>query len=606
VPSWRLLAGLSVACLLAVIALVAIAYETAQTPDLNNLRLPTATVYEYSDGTPFYMSGQDRVVIPASQIPPVAAHAVVAIENPTFYTDAGISPRGTLRALVNDSKGGSLQGGSTITQQFVKNAYLTDAQSLSRKLSEIFIAAKITRSYSKTEILTGYFNTVYFGRGAYGLDAAAETYFGIPARQVASPAQAAYLAALVNAPAVLSQPDPADQAALRQRWTTVLNDMVKYHYLTARARAAARWPRVLPFTYGADEDADGVNESAMAEVADSYLDELHAENPRVPSSATAEQGGDVIVTTFTRAAMTAAVRAVDDGLYNQLNPGAEDQAAADKDVQVGVATVNAGNGELLGFYPGRSDYNNATMAQVDPGSLMEAFAQVAPSSSSGDSLWTLMGKVGLTADLIANPAELVEPVFQLKVDPRLALGIAPESPARMADAFSVFANGGTYHNLAMVRSVTVQGKQAWTYKPAGSTVLDEAGTPASSVTSQSAVMPADRPGTIGGDDTAWYAGYQGDTVTTVGLWDQSINAKDQTVEHSLAGLGGFPAQDSFEWAESIWNADMKTISPPNPDPANAAGSLSTGIRPQTAKQTVPASRKLSRKLPVTCRGGSGI
>jgi hypothetical protein len=214
---------------------------------------------------------------------------------------------------------------------------------------------------------------------------------------------------------------------------------------------------------------------------------------------------------------------------------------------------------------------------------MEAFAQVAPSSSGGDSLWTLMGKVGLTADLIANPAELVEPVFQLKVDPRLALGISPESPARMADAFSIFANGGTYHNLAMVRSVTVQGKQVWTYRPAGSTVLDEAGPPASSVTSQSAVVPTDMPGTIGGDDTAWYAGYQGDTVTTVGLWDQGINAKDQTIEHSLAGLGGLPAQDSFKWAESIWNADMKTISSPNPgsadsaDSPDSAESLSTGI-----------------------------
>jgi membrane peptidoglycan carboxypeptidase len=590
VPSWRLAAGLSAVSLLAVIAAVVVVYELVKTPDVNDLSLPTATVYEYSNGTPFYTAGlQDRVVIPASAITPIMAHAVVAIENPTFYTDEGISPRGILRALVNDVRGNPLQGGSTITQQFVKNAYLTDAQTVTRKLSEIFIAVKITRSYSKTQILDDYFNTVYFGRGSYGLQAAAETYFGISARQITSPGQAAYLAALVNAPTILSQPDAADQLLLRQRWNLVLNDMVKYHYLTAAERAAVRWPAVLPLSDGVVEDANGVNESAMAEVADDYLDGLHAQNPQIPDSATADAGGDVIVTTFTRAAMTDAVRAVRDQLYDRLGDG---RSPVDRGVQVGLATVDASNGELLGFYPGDSDYDNATQAQIEPGSTMGEFAKVAifsqPPRSGVSPLWTLMSRVGLTRNLIADPAELPEPLSSLKDDPDLALGIAPESPARIAAAYSIFANGGIYHDLAMISSVSVDGRSVWNYTPTSSSVLPEffaksfgesfatPGTPGTpgSAEPETFLSSSGTPGVIGGDDSAWFTGFSGDIVTSVGLWDQATNAKHQLVRLSLAGLGEVGADDSFMWPTTIWKADMATLSPvvrlsPIPQPTAA-------------------------------------
>lgn len=395
--------------------------------------------------------------VTGSQIPSVMAHAVVAIENPTFYTDEGISPRGILRALVNDVRGNPLQGGSTITQQFVKNAYLTDAQTMSRKLSEIFIAVKITYTYSKSEILDDYFNTVHFGRGSYGIQAAAETYFGVSARQISSPAQAAYLAALVNAPTVLSQIDPADQALLRQRWNLVLNDMVKAGYLTSIQRGGVRWPAALPPSGTIVQDGNGVNDSAMAQVADDYLDQVHATDPQVPDSATAEAGGDVIVTTFTQADMTAAVRAVRDQLYDRLKTW----SAVNRGVQVGLATVDAGNGELLGFYPGTSDFDNATQAQIEPGSQMGLFDKISVfdrADGSGDSMWSLMAETGLTRNLIADPAELPEPLPKLKTDPDLALGIAPESPVRIADAFTIFINGGVYRDLAMIRSVTVEGR----------------------------------------------------------------------------------------------------------------------------------------------------
>lgn len=585
VPSWRLVTGLLAACFLALVTVVLVIYALVKMPDLNDLALPTATVYEYSDGTPFYAAGLvDRVIIPPGQIPAVVAHAVVAIENPTFYTDEGVAPRGIIRALVNDVEGGALQGGSTITQQFVKNAYLTQAQTFGRKFSEMFLAVKITQSYSKTQILDDYFNTVYFGRGSYGLQAAAETYFGVPAATITSPGQAAYLAALVNEPTVLSQADPASQALLRGRWNLVLNDMVKYGYLTARLRAAVRWPAALPPGGAITLDENGVDESAMAQVADDYLDQLHAADPQVPDSATAEAGGDVIVTTFTRAAMTAAVRAVRDQLYDRLRPGDRGQAAVDRGVQVGLATVNASNGEVLGFYPGRSDFDNATQAQIEPGSQMGAFAEIALFTRSpqrdASPLWGLMGKIGLTRNLIADPAELPEPLRKLKKDPELALGIAPESPVRMADAYSIFTDGGVYHDLDILRSVTVSGRPVWSYSPtAGTTVLPkglagvlgkvvaiklgaaDAGGAAFVSPAASPVATSGVPGIIGGDESAWFTGFVGPIVTAVGLWDQTVNARHVVVQRALGGLGGVAADQTDAWPAAIWDADMTAVGP---------------------------------------------
>jgi membrane peptidoglycan carboxypeptidase len=550
VPSWWLVTGLFAAFLLALVTLVIVVYALVKMPDLNDLSLPTATVYEYSDGTPFYTDGLvDRVIISADQIPPVVAHAVVAIENPTFFTDEGIA----------------LQGGSTITQQFVKNAYLTQAQTFGRKFSEMVLAVKITQAYSKAQILDDYFNTAYFGRGSYGLQAAAETYFGVSAQAITSPGQAAYLAALVNEPTVLSQSDPADQALLRGRWNSVLNDMVTYGYLTSSERATVRWPAALPPSGAIALDKNGVDESAMAQVADDYLDQVHAADPQVPDAATAEAGGDVIVSTFTRAAMTAAVRAVRDQLYDRLRPGDRSQAAADRGVQVGVATVDSRTGELLGFYPGLSDDNNATQAQIEPGSQMEAFAQVALFARSdkpdASPLWGLMGKIGLTRNLIAYPAELPEPLAKLKKDPELALGIAPESPARIAAAYAIFTDGGVFHDLAMIRSVAVDGHRVWSYTPTSTTLLPPA--IAGTLGKMVGLKPsyAGTRGTIGDDDSAWFTGYVGPIVTAVGLWDQTINARHILVKQTLNGLGGVTADRTDVWPAAIWNADMAAISP---------------------------------------------
>ncbi len=236
----------------------------------------------------------------------------------------------------------------------MKNAYLTDQQTPLRKLSEIFIAVKITRAYSKRQILADYLNTVYFGRGSYGADAAAQAYFGVPVSAITDPARAAYLAALVNEPTVLSSTGPATQAGYGSGGVWSLDDMVKAGTLTRAARSAVHWPAVRPLGSGTMFlDGNGVNDSAMAQVAGGYLDELHRQDPAVPDATTANAGGGVIVTTFSQAGMIAAVQAVPDGrLLARLDPS---RRAIDRGVQAGLATVATRTGELLAFYPGGSD-----------------------------------------------------------------------------------------------------------------------------------------------------------------------------------------------------------------------------------------------------------
>ena len=617
IPSRRLVLTTLLGSTLSFLGLVAVVYAMVRTPDLSNLRLPTASVYEYSDGTPFAIVGrQDRVSVPINQISPEMQHAIVAIENPTFYTDSGISPRGIVRAFVNDVEGNPLQGGSTITQQFVKNAYLTDQQSMSRKLTEIFKAVKITQVYSKPQILDYYLNTVYFGRGSYGVQAAAETYFGVQASQITDPGRAAYLAALVNEPSVLELNTPSAQAQLKLRWNLVLDDMVKSGYLTAKQRAAVRWPTALEPGGEVQYDAEGVNVTALVNSTNDYLDSLHARNPAVPDSTTIEEGGYNIVTTFNHGAMVDAVKAVNSNVYGKLGPGSVPSLSTGAGVHVGLATVDAATGELLAFYPGDSAYNDATQAQIEPGSQMAVFNEAAQfgdspllekaaaggavnflqsqsQSRSGieaEALWSLMGKVGLTQNLIADPAELPEPLNKLEQDPELSIGIAPESPARMASAFAIFTNGGAYRPLAMALSVTDNGSRLWTYTPTPTQVFTSAQSKANAqviraqqgatatATTSSFLSPdaaTGFTGTIGGDVTAWYSGYDANIVTSVAVWNETqsgTGTKAHVTQHSLAGLDGVPSANSAQWPTNVWSAYTTAVtSGPSPTLKPAPG-----------------------------------
>ena len=159
-------------------------YQAISIPKANDAFQAQTTFVYYQDGKRelgTYYEDQNRESIPLGQMPQSMQDAVVAAENQSFWTDKGIDPKGILRALFSNARGNDRQGASTITQQYVKILYLTSEQSYKRKIREAIVSLKIQQQLDKEEVLEGYLNTIYFGRGAYGIQAASKAFFDHPA-----------------------------------------------------------------------------------------------------------------------------------------------------------------------------------------------------------------------------------------------------------------------------------------------------------------------------------------------------------------------------------------------------------------------------------------
>ncbi len=189
------------------VALLTLAASACNLPSLKEERsqapsLPQTSFLYAADGSLITSlhAGEDRIVVPSSKIPTIVRNAVVAVEDRRFYDHKGIDMKAVLRAAYIDATRGEIvEGGSTITQQYVKLAFVGDEQTLSRKIKEAYLAWQLEKKLSKDQILTRYLNTIYFGNGAYGIQAAAQTYFDRPATDLTLP-QAALLAGLIRAP----------------------------------------------------------------------------------------------------------------------------------------------------------------------------------------------------------------------------------------------------------------------------------------------------------------------------------------------------------------------------------------------------------------------
>ena len=222
--------------------------------DFQTPTLPQRSTILAADGSVIATTWDDnlhgnRVVVPWNQIASTMPEAIVSIEDQRFYQHGGIDLKGTLRALVNDSSGGSLQGGSSIAQQYVKNVLEVEAgedaaaqqaaiaDTLSRKITELKYAIAVEQQMSKQELLDRYLNIVYFGNNAYGVEAAAERYFSTTSAKLTVP-QAAMLAAIVNSP-TMYDPFAHPQEAMARR-NIVIADMASpsLHYITAKQAAA--------------------------------------------------------------------------------------------------------------------------------------------------------------------------------------------------------------------------------------------------------------------------------------------------------------------------------------------------------------------------------
>ncbi|MFD0552115.1 transglycosylase domain-containing protein [Streptomyces rectiviolaceus] len=367
-PSWRQGLGSLTLVLTALTCLFALVYASVDIPDENAAAQREANVYYWADGTQMVSTGEvNRQNVRLSEIPDAVENAVIAAENDTFYSDSGVSPKGLARAAVNMVRGQETQGGSTITQQYVKNTYLSQDQTVTRKVKEFVIALKVDRKKSKREILQGYLNTSWFGRGAYGIEAAAHAYYGIPARQL-NPSQGAALAALLKG---AEQYDPsvsrANHRRAEARWEWILDRQVKSGLMKADVRAEFT---TFPEPHKESRTTSlGGQTGYLVDVANKYVKQHTGLTDKDLA-----RGGYKIHTTFEKDKVRRLKGAVERAIDSGIDPK---KRAADKGVQVGAASVRPADGAIVALYGGadatKHFTNNADTSGVPVGSAFKPF-----------------------------------------------------------------------------------------------------------------------------------------------------------------------------------------------------------------------------------------
>jgi membrane peptidoglycan carboxypeptidase len=331
--------------------------STTTIPDaLASANYQNTTVY-YSDGKTVIgtIGTTNRQDLTYAQIPMPLQNAVVAAEDKNFWTEGGISPTGILRAALHDLTDPSdKNGGSTITQEFVRGYYdgVGSQQTASRKIKEIFIAQKLASTKSKPWIMTNFLNLIYLGENSYGVEAAAQTYFGKPVSEL-TVSQDALLAGLIQAPS--TYPLPANRPALVSRWKYVVQQMVLDKYISATTASTLTFPKLNTDSGTSASTGASVN-AASADPWAPYLlevvyNELTATGPGADNiqPQELETGGLKIVTTISYSMEKEMYAAVDANIAAiKATPGAKYPSY----IRIGAELQNPNNGEILAMYPG--------------------------------------------------------------------------------------------------------------------------------------------------------------------------------------------------------------------------------------------------------------
>ncbi|MFF1283801.1 transglycosylase domain-containing protein [Streptomyces sp. NPDC058299] len=360
-------------CLLMIAAFIGL-YLYVDIPAGNAAAQQQSNVYKFSDGTVLARDGHvNREIVSLAKVPRKVQLTFVAAENKSFYHDSGVDFRGTARALVNTLSGKGRQGGSTITQQYVKNYYLNQDQTATRKLKELVIALKVDREKSKDDILAGYINTSYYGRNAYGIQAAAQAYYRVDAQDL-TVEQGAYLAALLQAP---SQYDwavatPTGKRLVTARWNYVLDNMVEEGWLPKGKRAAMHFP-VPKEPKGAP--GLGGQKGYLVELANQQLEQqLMTQQGLTQSQAenAVVHKGWTITLNVDRKKQDALERAVRTQLTGKLDTK---KRKVDGAIQAGAVSVDPRTGRIVALYGGKNYYDhyfdNATRRDYQPASTFK-------------------------------------------------------------------------------------------------------------------------------------------------------------------------------------------------------------------------------------------
>jgi penicillin-binding protein 1A len=641
-PSWRLVASTLIAFVLLATGGFWAVYASISIPPINEAVTQQHLTVVDDKGVVLGRRGPEiRQDVPLSQVPVQVQNAFLSAEDRNFWSDGAISVTGTARALVNDIGGGSTQGGSTITQQYVKNAYLTDQRTLSRKVKEAVIALKISQQQSKSQILQGYLNTVYFGRGASGVEMGARAWFNKDVDQL-SVSEGAVMAALVNAPSYyeLALKDPTIMAKLQARWNYVLDGLVKMGKLSASDRAAEQFPAVAAWP----------RPSSQSDNQDPYLVEEAISEAEAKTGLTREQlvtGGYTINTTFDAKMQDDAAAAVQAQITSQLNPA---KRSVDGTVHTSIATVVPGDGAVRVLYGGddyaKQAFNASWQGTLSPGSSFKTFAlaaylqnggtvndsfdgdspykvpnsnQVIPNeggasygpvsvqyalNQSINSVFIEMGeKIGMPK--VADAARAAGVPVQAKDQsaPSLPLGVVSTNPEQMAAAYGTFAAHGQQMDPYTVTSVRQGGKTVYQHQGAAKQaftplVADQVTQALQGVVTNGSGGGAqladgrDVAGKTGttdlpGDGTklgsVWFVGYTPTLSTAVAVWGQTEGGALEPIN----GLGGKVTVGGGAVAAPLWAAYMNKAvagTPAQPFTFTAQNNQAVPMNPLTSSQ----------------------
>jgi len=574
----------------------AVALARTNVPTPNELATSEATIVYYADGKNEVgrLGEATRRSVTLDDIPVDVQQAVLAAEDRDFYNHGGISPIGIARAAFNNVTGGNTQGGSTITQQYAKIAYLSQDRTWTRKINEALLAFKLETVVSKDQILEDYLNTIYFGRNANGIEAASIAYFGKNVNELDF-TEGAVLASVIKSPSTFALDENIKE--LRGRWNYVLDSMVETGAISQKQRDSTAFPEILPLKQG---DRLGGQVGFLLTAVEQQLLAQGFDEEEI------QRGGLTVISSFDRRAQRAAQRAV-------KNNGPE---SGTEGLRIGLAAVRPGTGEVLAMYGG-SDFiqdqiNNATRPFAQAGSTFKPFALAAaleqgiPLQSlwNGDSPSTVNGYtfsnygdnsygtvsllqatelsinsayVELEADIgVGSVAEAAlgagipadTPGMNLdSLDLTFVLGTASPSGLNVATAYATFADGGTRTGNTFITKVTgSNGGLLYEYEAESTPVFDadiantvnyalqKVVTAGTAKAAQALGRPAGaKTGTTDDNKSAWFAGYTPQIAAAV------LMAKEDAegIPISMSGTGGLRTVTGGSFPAAIWTAFMK-------------------------------------------------
>ena len=575
--------------------LFALAYFTVDIPDANAYVNSQSTIIQYSNGEEIGRVGtQNRQIVPLAKIPLNVRHAVLAAEDRGFYSNRAFSVTGILRAVLNNLKGGSLQGGSTITQQYAKTAFLTPSRTIQRKIKELVISIKLENQLSKDQIFESYLNTIYFGRGSYGVMTASQQYFNRNVDQLTN-AQAAVIASILRSPGLY---DPAfkkgNEKRLQARFEYVKQGMIDAGWLDKAAAKKMTFPAVAP------RSTSGQLSGPKGHIIEAVTKEL---SKLGFSQDQLLVGGLVIKTTLDQKAQQSAVDAV-----NKFYP-----SKAPDNLHIGLVAIRPGTGEIVALYGGR-DYlqrqlSDATQSIALAGSTFKPFAIIAgleqgipltsmwngdspqvfddagkpyEVSNYGDEGWGQIDllyatkhsvntvfvplgiKVGPAAVVdVARRAGIPEAVAMMPT-PSVVLGVASPHVIDVANSYATFAAQGVKAKPYLVaqvigsnKGVLYEAKQETQEVFSKEVMADLTYALKGVVTggTGAAALALGRPaagktGTSQSNASAWFSAYTPQLAASVALFRDSAS-------ESLNGIGGLNSVTGGTFPAKIWTAFMK-------------------------------------------------